>query len=173
MIEIIPNWHPVFVHFTVTFLIITGVLQLMIWFFSKETDQNTLAQVRKWLVLIGSIIVIVTVATGLQAYNTVVHDSISHIAMTEHRNWALVTAAVFLTGAALFYILPGRRESIAGGFFIAAFLLVLVTGYKGGELVYRHGLGVMSLPEASGEGQDHHNNKHGISEPDQGHEHVR
>ena len=33
--------------------------------------------------------------------------------------------------------------------------LLGVTGWHGGELVYRHGLGVMSLPVAEGEGHDH------------------
>ena len=36
-----------------------------------------------------------SVRQGL-AYNSVVHDDIAHAAMTEHRNWALVTASLFV-----------------------------------------------------------------------------
>ena len=37
----------------------------------------------------------------------------------------------------------------------AAALLLGATGWHGGELVYRYGLGVLSLPAAEGEGHDH------------------
>ena len=99
--------------------------------------------------------VIATLATGLNAYYTVNHDTPSHVAMTDHRNWAFVTAAVFLIGAALFRLRPAWRQSVSGACFFIALLLVTVTGFKGGELVFRHGLGVMALPEVSGEGHDH------------------
>jgi hypothetical protein len=46
-----------------------------------------------WCLWLVGIIVIGTILAGLQAYNTVKHDSASHLAMTAHRNWALLTAA--------------------------------------------------------------------------------
>ncbi len=155
MIEVIPNWHPLFVHFTVTLLAITGVLQLILWLSQEKAGWTLLAAAQKWLILISSVVVIATIATGLNAYYTVNHDTASHVAMTDHRNWAFVTAAVFLSGAALFQLLPARRQSLSGSLFVVALLLVTATGFKGSELVYRHGLGVMSLPEVSGEGHDH------------------
>ncbi|MCF6301365.1 MAG: hypothetical protein L3J52_09655 [Proteobacteria bacterium] len=44
---------------------------------------------------------------------------------------------------------------MAGSLFVIAFLLLGITAFKGGELVYRYGLGVMSLPEVEGEGHAH------------------
>ncbi|MHC9510490.1 DUF2231 domain-containing protein [Kangiella sp. M94] len=154
MIEIIPNWHPIFVHFTVALLVICGIFQLVLWVFpSKATSTAISAQ--SWLVILGSIAVLATVGTGLQAYYSVAHDTPSHLAMTDHRNWALATSSVFLIGAALFFLFPRKRQYLAGVFFVAALILVSITAYKGGDLVYRHGLGVMSLPEVTGEGHDH------------------
>ncbi|MCZ6829199.1 MAG: DUF2231 domain-containing protein, partial [Gammaproteobacteria bacterium] len=178
MIEIVPNWHPLFVHFTVTLLAIAGVLQLILWLTREKAGWTLLVAAQKWLILISSVAVIATVATGLYAYYTVDHDTPSHVAMTDHRNWAFVTAAVFLIGAALFRFRPAWRQSVSGSCFVLALLLVTVTGFKGGELVYRHGLGVMSLPEVSGEGHDHdhggggHDNGESKNEHDEeGHDH--
>ncbi len=165
MITIIPNWHPIFVHFTVAILVITGLLQLILWFFNDKLKLAGVIFVQKWLVILGSLAILATIATGLLAYYSVAHDTPSHLAMTDHRNWALTTAVIFLIGAILFYLQPGRRQLLAGSCFVAAFLLVSITAFKGGELVYRHGLGVMSLPQVSGEGHDHEH-------PDGGHEQV-
>ncbi|NOR51996.1 MAG: hypothetical protein GQ470_05195, partial [Gammaproteobacteria bacterium] len=38
---------------------------------------------------------VLTVASGLYAYNTVAHDTPSHAAMTLHRDWALATVGLF------------------------------------------------------------------------------
>ncbi|WP_417446439.1 DUF2231 domain-containing protein [Kangiella sp.] len=154
MIEIIPNWHPIFVHFTVALLVIGGVFQLMLWIFPNKANTTALS-VQNWLVILSSVAVLATVGTGLQAYYSVAHDTPSHLAMTDHRNWALTTSAIFLIGAALFFLFPRKRQYLAGIFFVAALILVSITAYKGGDLVYRHGLGVMSLPEVTGEGHDH------------------
>ena len=163
MVEIIPNWHPMLVNFTVTLLIITGVLQLINWLSRSDSERTTILVVQKWMVLVSSLSVIATVATGLYAYYTVAHDTPSHVAMTNHRNWALTTTAIFLAGAVLYFALPRLRQTLAGTCFVAALVLVSITGYKGGELVYRHGLGVMSLPQVTDKGHDHgheHDNDH-------------
>ncbi len=152
--EIIPNWHPLFVHFTVSLLLLAGALQIIVWF-RKPTPDSALRHALKWLLVTASVAVVATVATGLQAYYSVNHDTPSHLAMTDHRNWALATAAVFLLAVAIFLWKPGLRNGVAGTGLLLAAVLVSVTGLKGGELVYRHGLGVMSMPQASGDGHDH------------------
>ncbi|NQZ07319.1 MAG: DUF4440 domain-containing protein [Algicola sp.] len=168
MIEIIPNWHPIFVHFTVAFLVLCGVLQLALWL-SKPVAQHPSADIiQKWLVGLASVAVIATVATGLQAYYSVNHDSPSHLAMTNHRNWAFATATVFILGALVFFTAPRLRQSIAGACFVGALILVSTTAFKGGEVVYRYGLGVMSLPKVTGEGHDHGEGKgHDQAKPEQ------
>lgn len=53
---------------------------------------------------------------------------------------------------------------------IGAWALVIATAWHGGELVYRHGLGVLSLPVAEA---DHvHSHEHGIIPDGEAHAHV-
>jgi len=161
MIEIIPNWHPIFVHFTITLLVFAGLFQFLIWFFRSRIDEEKIKFVQKWLIGLGSVFVIITVATGLQAYYTVDHDTASHHAMQEHRNWAVLTAAVFLIAAGLFYFLTNYRQILTGSLLVVSFVLVTITAYKGGELVYVYGLGVRSLPSVD---SDDHRHSHTESE---------
>ena len=81
------------------------------------------------------------------------------MAMVNHRNWAIPTAILILIGAALVY--TKRKKTLAYLLPIVLVILttmVIITSFKGGELVYRYGLGVMSIPQASEEG---HNHEHG------------
>ncbi len=166
MLEVIPNWHPIFVHFTVAFISSLGILQLVIWLKGDGEKQRELLFMQKVLMIISTLSVVATVFTGWLAFNSVAHDTPSHMAMTDHRNWAITTAAVFLVGAILYFVRPSLRGSLVGVLMIASSSLVAITGFKGGEVVYRYGLGVMSLPqvsEASKNGGDGHDHEHGAS----------
>lgn len=155
MIEIIPNWHPIFVHFTVALLSIGVLLKVASYLSRSESLKGQWRLVARWNIWIGAGFVVLTVLTGVIAYNTVAHDTPSHAAMTDHRNWALTTALVFLAIAGWLVLLV-RADKERSGLFITILLLatglLAVTAWKGGELVYRHGLGVMSLPRADNHG---------------------
>ena len=172
--QIIPNWHPIFVHFSVALLSVAALLKLGAFFISNDSLRKQLDLVARWNLWIGAGFVVLTVIAGVFAYNTVSHDTPSHAAMTDHRNWALVTAAIFL-------LIAGWRGMVAragkpsGGLFVVILLaatgLLGVTAWKGGELVYRYGLGVMSLPKADthehAEGEQH---DHGAGMEDDHHD---
>lgn len=159
MIEIIPNAHPVFVHFAVTVIVFTGLLQLVLWW-SDPAKNSTVARTQSWLLGIGAFITIATLASGAYAASTVNHDSVSHLAMMDHRNWAVPTGLIYLLGVAVYFFMPKLRNNFAGLCFVIALLMVTVTAYKGGELVYRYGVGVLSLPEVSADGHGH-DHEHG------------
>ena len=155
MPEIIPNWHPVFVHFTIgllststAFLILSKLLKG-----KKSAWLHTAGLCNLWA---GALITLGTVAAGFYAYNTVAHDAPSHAAMTDHKNWAIATAAFFILLALC--SLKYQKKSVPY-FFIGALTIASlslgITGLKGGEAVYRFGLGVMSLPQSEGEGEWH------------------
>jgi uncharacterized membrane protein len=150
VLEIIPNWHPVLVHFTVAPLTLASLLFVLgkIAPATISWKENCLT-VARWNLWIGSILTIGTVLAGWHAFNTVNHDTPSHLAMISHRNFAFPTAGLFIALAIGAFITRKKEPGVllvAG--LIVATLLLFTTGYKGGELVFRHGLGVMSLPQA-------------------------
>ncbi|WP_455199484.1 DUF2231 domain-containing protein [Kaarinaea lacus] len=183
--EIIPNWHPIFVHFTVALFSVAALVMLASYVLGSVTLRDQLRLVARWNIWIGAVFVALTVLSGLIAYNTVNHDTPSHLAMTNHRNWALVTSAVFLV-LAIWLAATVRAGKATSGLFVVLLLaatgLLGVTAWKGGELVYRYGLGVMSLPKADthghadGEAHDHgtgtkaeHDNSDGHHDNSDGH----
>lgn len=164
-IEIIPNWHPIFVHFTIGLFATSALLFLVGAGFSKQAWSETFLKVAHINLRIGAVFTVLTVMAGWDAYNTVTHDGPSHAAMTDHRNWALVTAGVWTVLAAWSFQKHRSRVAVGAPFLAAVVVasgLLAATGYKGGEAVYRFGLGVMSLPKVSGDG-GHGSHSHGSS----------
>lgn len=158
-IEIIPNYHPIFVHFTIGLLSVSALLYLLGSILKKEN----LFIAARWNLWIGAVLTIGTVIAGFDAYNSVGHDAASHAAMTDHKNWALPTAGIFLA-LAVWAAWKQRGAQTVSPIFVSiivlASILLAVTGYKGGEVVYRHGTGVMRMPEIHGDG-GHGSHRHG------------
>ncbi len=158
MIEIIPNWHPIFVNFTVALFIVSMLLHIVALLAPNAPWRNTCVAAAQWNLALGAVFALITVGTGLNAYYSVAHDSPSHAAMTDHRNWALATAGV-IVGLALWQWTRRRRDTQPGIFLAIALVLagglLTVTAWKGAELVFRYGLGVMALVEAEGPGHSH------------------
>lgn len=153
-IEIIPNLHPIFVHYTVALFSVSTALFVICFLFSNHKCADSLLKTASWNLWIGAIITIGTILSGGYAYNTVAHDAPSHMAMTSHRNWAILTTIIFII-LAIYRVKYYKREKV-GFYFILAIsvstALLTITAYKGGELVYRYGLGVLSLPTAGEHG---------------------
>ncbi len=148
MPEIIPNWHPIFVHFTVALLSLSVILFLVVNFISGSLREQWLI-VARWSLWFGAGITLLTGLAGLDAYNTVAHDTPSHEAMTEHRNWAITVIILFPLLAVWAASSVRSGKSLGKGFvalMLVGGLLLLSTAWHGGEVVYRYGLGVMSLP---------------------------
>lgn len=170
---IIPNWHPLLVHFTVALSVTAAVFLLLskIW----TGKQEPLATTGKWTLWAAAFVTILTIMAGIAAYGSVAHDDVAHVVMKTHRLWALITAGALLLTA--FWAWRAKAVSAA---LVAASLLVAAlvggTGYLGAELVYRHGLGVMRLPDTSGAGHNHaggagQDHDHGPAEAGKEHSH--
>ena len=168
MIEILPNGHPIMTHFTIGLLLTSSTLFLIGSLFHKKEawSKNILivAHVNLW---IGALFTLGTVATGIYAYYTVAHDAPSHLAMKDHRNWALASSSLFIIlaiCAARKYKQSYKVSKLFLAIIMVASIGLATTGYKGGELVYRHGLGVLPLqkgndgkPTDNKESGHHHN----------------
>lgn len=158
MLEIIPNWHPLFVHFPIALLSMATLFFLSLGFFRKYPIQSQLRVMAYWNLWLGTGFAVIAATAGWFAYNSVAHDTVSHVAMTDHRNWALVTLTVYIF-ISLWSVKHHKRTSDIGLTFIfimlMAFVLLASTGWRGSEAVYRYGLGVMSMPKSEGDGHAH------------------
>lgn len=173
MIEIIPNWHPIFVHFSVALLLVATAVLGWSLAIKRAAASDTGVVTGRTILWLGLIALVATVLAGLQAYYSVGHDAPSHAAMTNHGNWGLASLVAFLLAGAFCW--SGRNIIFKARDFLLLLVsstLLIVTAYKGGELVYRYGLGVQSLPEITGDGHDHdhgeghsHSNETPIDEP--------
>lgn len=155
MIEIIPNWHPVFIHFPIAFATAAVFLVALGSVFRTKPWANQCAIFGRWMLWAAAVFACIAAVFGWFAYNSVVHDDLGHLAMTNHRNWALAAVAALVLLAA--WAMRSRKTVNPPSYvflilLLAAWSLVISAAWRGGEVVYRHGLGVMSLPEA----EEHH-----------------
>jgi uncharacterized membrane protein len=175
MIEIIPNFHPIFVHFTVALLTIAIGFFLLAKLLGNRPLHEECLTVARWNLWLGTGFALITVVTGFFAYNSVAHDTPSHAAMTLHRNWALFTIIILLAFTFWGWWQFHTKKTMQTLFLVfALFLLGLLfsTAWHGGELVYRYGLGVMSLPDAEDHTSGHVHSSEMKSSDSQSHEHA-
>lgn len=158
MIEIIPNWHPLFVHFPIAFATAAVFFMAIGKFFKVKLWAQQCLVFGRWMLWGAALFAAIAAVFGWLAYNSVEHDEPSHVAMLLHRNWALATLAALGVLAAWDYWRARASRSPSGGLLWLSggvWLLLISTAWHGGELVYRHGLGVMSLPKSEGNGHGH------------------
>ncbi len=161
MIEIIPNWHPIFVHFTVALLSMASLL-LIAARFVPESLARQWSMAGRWCLWLGALFAIVTVAAGLYAEDTVAHGESAHEAIEDHEALALTTLGWFLVLAAwaLWKVRKGAEQALRHGLFLLLLAigagLLSSTAWHGAELVYRHGLGVLSLQQVDASMEHHH-----------------
>ncbi len=135
--------HPVLVHFPIALLVISVVFELAAWF----TRKSHLSLVGWWLQLIGTVGVIAATLSGVVA-EAAVGVALLRAADTFalHEQLAFVTCIVF--AVLLFFRLSSHRALPAGWprLYLAALtggvVLLLLTGWFGGELVFSYGIGV-------------------------------
>jgi uncharacterized membrane protein len=147
MFEVLPNWHPILVHFSIALFVIAAALYLLTLIVGGRWASSVAAAARinLWL---GAVFTIATVVAGIEAFATVEHAPSQLPFMNDHRNWALITAAIWW----LIAISEGWRAWwLKSPSYLLLAVMVLaaaalgVAGWKGGELVYRHGIGVQRV----------------------------
>ncbi|UCV21638.1 DUF2231 domain-containing protein [Ferribacterium limneticum] len=142
MPEIIPNWHPAVVHFPIA-LAVTATLLLLLG--RLRPANPTFTASGRLLVLGAAVSAGFAAALGWYAFQTVEHDGAGHLVMLSHRNWALAGTAG-LIALAVWDGLRQRAERPPHAALLPIMLVLSaglgVTGWLGGEMVYRHGIGV-------------------------------
>lgn len=161
-----PNIHPVLVHFAFALSVSASLAYIVSALPLAGRFRDTLRPAADWMLAFGAVAILATVAAGFQAYYSVAHDGPSHAAMTTHRNWAVPTSLFILSLAGWRY---ATRKTAPRGIFIALMALgalsLSVTAWWGGNLVFKYGLGVQSLPAVTGDGHDHDHGDGGHSAP--------
>lgn len=150
MIQILPNWHPILVHFTIALYITSAAIHLFTAITQRFLTKNLaldLYTTARWCLWIAAFSTLFTIAAGFYAFNTVQHNDVSHRIMVIHRNWGLITATGICLLAGISIWSYYKNKNSPSYIFLVGLILVwialLITGYLGSELVYRHGLGVI------------------------------
>lgn len=186
MPEIIPNLHALLVHFPIALISVSAFFYVAAIVLRNKTCGTHCAIIAHTMLWLGALAALLTAFFGWQAFNSVNHDEAGHAAMLAHRAWALGTLAVLVILAG-WDVWRNKVDSSPAWWFtvavIGAWSMIAITAWHGGELVYRHGLGVMSLPipEAGHEHGHYHgamtdSDEHAHAEvmlEDQVHEHTQ
>lgn len=156
--QIIPNLHPAVVHFPIALTVIAFLLSLAAYVRPSHPSAVQLAAAGHFTLWLAAIGAAVAVLFGWLAYNSVNHDDAGHAAMLLHRSWAIPTAVGLILLASWDVWKYRIIQLIPVPMLFILFLLtqsIAVTAWLGGEVVYRHGIGVLSLPASEGTGHSH------------------
>ena len=145
--HLVPGWHPLVVHFPLA-LIVSGALALTLArLLPSERTAATLAGVGTWNFCLGAVLVYAALGTGLAAAIDLHVDPAARLALSRHVK-AAVVATLLTTLAAVWRGVGTAPASRPTWVFLvmlwAATLASVVTGYRGGQNVYLHGIGVVA-----------------------------
>jgi len=140
-----PGWHPLVVHFPLA-LIVTGVICLTLaWARVPPRHTATLAVVGTWNLCLGAVALFAALGTGLAAAGDLHVGAAAHAAITAHVKSAILSTLLVLPAAMWrgFGIPPEARPSALFTLLLwLATASLVVTGYRGGQNVYRYAIGV-------------------------------
>jgi len=161
--KIIPNVHPAIVHFPIALTFMSLLFGIAAAFKRQTQLGEYFTAYTHFTLWLSAFFGLIAVLFGWLAFNsTINHDDAGHAAMLLHRAWAIPTAAGLVL-VAIWHSLKSRQSnpmSIPVLVYLAGLSMsVATTAWLGGEAVYRHGIGVLSLP-ASG-GHNHAGHHHG------------
>jgi len=136
--------HPLTVHFPIALLFTSVFFDLM----GMLTDNNNFRQTGWWLLLLGLIGGTVAAGFGMWTEEQIEAMGVPEAAVDRHEAFAVTTMIVFAVLAVFRWWRRGRwsaRDRVVYlSVAMAGLLLLGITGFYGGELVYRYGAGVQS-----------------------------
>jgi uncharacterized membrane protein len=147
------QWHPIAVHFPLA-LVVTGSLALSApRLKSMQRHTATLATVGTWNLCLGAVAALFALATGLAAVVHLQLGPAARLAVALHVRWAIFSTVGLLLLAAWRGAGTAQDSRPSRVFLVLLWTVtaaLIVTGYRGGQNVYRYGVGVAAGAALSG-----------------------
>ena len=141
----LPGWHPMVVHFPLALVVSATLFLLAARLLRDERHAATLATVGTWNLCVGAVAALFALGTGLAAVVDLHVGAAARQAISMHLRWAIFTTLALVL-LAVWRGAGSAQDSRPSPFFlvvlIAATVALMVTGYRGGQNVYRYGIGV-------------------------------
>ena len=135
------------VHFPLALVVTAALFLLAARLLRSENYAATLATVGTWNLCLGAVAALFALATGLAAMIDLHVGVAARQAISLHVKWAIFTTLALVL-VAVWRGAGSAQESRPSWIFmvvlLAATAALTVTGYRGGENVYRYGVGVHS-----------------------------
>ena len=142
--RILPGWHPMMVHFPLA-LIVTAACCLSAARVLRSSHAGTLAIVGTWTLGIGAVALLFALGTGLAGVIDLQVGEAARQAISSHVKSAILTAVLVLSAAVWRGAGVPQAAPPSWGFLLVMWVAtssLIVTGYRGGQNVYRYGVGV-------------------------------
>jgi len=115
------------------------------------TDRPYLQTVGWWNLLLGFLAVLFAVITGLYAKNSAIFTEGVEAVLGYHQYFGIATASVFtvlfIWRSNMNRVIRERWQTLYLSVAIIGTILVLTTGFLGGQLVFEHGANVQEVKE--------------------------
>jgi uncharacterized membrane protein len=143
--HLVPGWHPLIVHFPLALVITAACALTMARVWRTDATATGLAVVGTWNLCLGAVAIYLALGTGLAAVIDLHVDAAAHRAISLHVKSAVVTT-LLVTLVAVWRGAGTDAKSRPTWIFLlllwAATAGSIVTGYRGGQNVFRYGIGV-------------------------------
>ncbi len=143
--RLMPGWHPVIVHFPLALIVTAACCFSAARMLRAVRTAGTLAVVGTWTLGIGALGLLFALGTGLAAVIDLQVGPAAHQAISSHVKSAILTAVLAVSAAVWRAAGVSQETRPTWGFMLLLWVAttsLIVTGYRGGQNVYRYGVGV-------------------------------
>jgi uncharacterized membrane protein len=143
--SVIPVWHPMIVHFPLALIVTAAFCLTLARLLPGQRYVPVLAIVGTWNLCLGAVAVFFSLGSGLAAVVGLHVGVAAHEAISAHVKSAVLTTVLVLLVAVWRGAGAAQDSRPSWVFFLvlwAATAVLIVTGYRGGQNVYRYGVGV-------------------------------
>lgn len=152
--RLVPGWHPAIVHFPLALVITASCFLGAARVLRASRAAETSAIVGTWTLVVGALGLLFALGTGLAAVVDLNLGAAAHESVSAHVKSAILTTVLVLSAAVWRGAGVAQEARPSWGFILLMLLAAsssIVTGYRGGQNVYRHGVGVSADAEQAAE----------------------